>query len=551
MARVTDISEVATADIQQSLSFIKQLVAGSHPELDTALGGLTNLLLLPSAEHAAANQLDITRYINSSSLKALQANPELADDEIVDVLLSNSGLVRRSGTFSYGTLVVVVSKRLPLTIQAGSKFTAGGYTFVTENTYSVKTSSANIDSATDQVLVARSDGNYRFSIPVIAEVAGSGTALKRGTIAESVSVIANLVTIYVETDFTSGEDAETNTELAARQAEGLAAKTPGNRVECAAFLRDSVYSSYAALSVIGAGDSEMLRDKHTIFPGSFGGRTDWYVRTSNNLQSTKLIKTCVLVEKTSDGYGIWQCVLDRDDAPAFYDIVAIQLPTATDLAGSYTILEDIRDNDLTAIEGELKPDIADSLESAFTRYQTAVIRFKDTDTLTASLSELTSTATYVIHVRGFGDIAGIQSLLSSRHYRGLFGDILVKAPVPCFVSLGFTLFGAADAEQPDVTALKSALVRYINSTQFTGRLFASDLTKVVYDNVPSGISVSNIDMIGRLLAPDGTHQVLHSAAVLEIPFRPAIMVSSRTTAFICTPELIRISAGILNIPDIL
>jgi hypothetical protein len=36
-------------------------------------------------------------------------------------------------------------------------------------------------------------------------------------------------------------------------------------------------------SVIGAGDLEMTRDKHTVFPGSTGGYTDWYVGTTRQL----------------------------------------------------------------------------------------------------------------------------------------------------------------------------------------------------------------------------------------------------------------------------
>jgi hypothetical protein len=38
-------------------------------------------------------------------------------------------------------------------------------------------------------------------------------------------------------------------------------------------------------SVLGAGDAEMTRDKHTVFPGATGGYADWYVGTTRQLQS--------------------------------------------------------------------------------------------------------------------------------------------------------------------------------------------------------------------------------------------------------------------------
>lgn len=550
MPRVTDIAELDSAQIQQSLEFIRQLVVSSRPELDATGGALTNLLLLPSAEHAAANQLDIARYVASGSLQAIQENGDAADAELVDAVLSNTGVVRRSATFSQGDVVVVVSKRLPLTIPAGSVFTGGGFSYRTALATTVKTSAANVDAATDQVLLTRSDGNYSFTLPVVAVTAGSATALKRGTVLESENVIANLVAIYVDTDFTGGEDAESNSQLILRQAEGVAAKTPGNRVSCAAFLRASAYSGFTQLSIIGAGDVEMLRDRHTIFPGSFGGRTDWYVRTAADPIVTKLTKTCTLVEKTSDGFGIWQCAVARDDFPGFYDVTAVCKAGDASLAG-YEVVIDLRDIDLTGLDNELLPDIANSLEGAFSRYQTAIVRFKDTDVVTSSLTVGSSQAAYDVYLRGLPHLAEIQQMLSTRGNRGLFGDVLVKSPVPCFVSLGFTLYGPPGAPQPDLETLKSALVSFINRAPFSGRLFASDLTKVIYDNIPTGLSVSALSLLGRLLQPNGTRAVLHHPAVLEIPQRPAIMVTSRTVGFVTAADLINISVGILNSPDIL
>lgn len=551
MTRVTDVSELSTAAIQQSLAFIAGMVQASHPELATTFGGLTNLLLLPSAEHAAANQADIARYVASGSLKAIAENPSAADAEIVDAVLSNVGLTRLPGAYAGGNIVIVVSKKVAVTVPSGATFSGGGFNFTTAAAYTAKTSSANIDAATDQALVLRSDGNYSFVIPVTAVDDGVAPTLRRGTVLTTTSIIANLVAIYAEGDFTGGADEETNAELIARQAEGWAARTPGNRVDCAAFLRESAYSGFTALSIIGAGDAEMLRDRHTIFPGSFGGRTDWYVRTAADAAVTTLTKSCVLVEKTAAGKGVWQFNLDRDDLPGFYDVAAVRPANDDTFAGSYEITDDIRGFDLAASEGELLPDIATTMEAVFSRFQTAVVRFIDSDTDTAALTVAESVQDYAVLVRALPNLAGVQSLLSVRANRGLFGDILVKAPVPCFVSLGFTLLGPPDAEQPDLAALKQALVAKINNTQFTGRLFAADLTKVIFDYLPDGVTVGAVDMLGRILKPNGDQRFLRDTEVLEVPFEPDNMVTARTVGFVTYADLLRVSVGILNAPEIL
>jgi len=62
VTRVTDVAELDPAKVQQSLAFIEGLTQEEHPSIDARFGVLHNLLLLPSAEHAAANQEDVARY---------------------------------------------------------------------------------------------------------------------------------------------------------------------------------------------------------------------------------------------------------------------------------------------------------------------------------------------------------------------------------------------------------------------------------------------------------------------------------------------------------
>lgn len=549
MAKVTDIDELSQDAVDQSLSFIKAMVQEQHPELDVNASGLVGVLLRPGAELAAAAQEDFNRYLQSSSLKQILEDPIGADSDLVNIVMSNYGLTRKSGSLASGRIAVVVSKKITTTVPAGAIFVGGTSEFRTESAYSAKTSSVNVDSDTDSVLVSLSGGNFKFTLPVVAMEVGSASLLKQGTLLTTSAPIPNLVRIYADEDFVDGADEESNAQLIARQAEGITAKTVCNRLNCAALLRN-VSPDYLSLSIIGAGDKEMLRDKHSIFPGSFGGRSDWYFRNTADIAVTQLELECVLHAKTSDGYGIWQCDIDRDTAPGFYDVYRVIPSDTSDYEGSLAVTEDIRGFNTQYIDGELLPDIENAVEAVFSRYQTAIIRFKDSTTPTDALTVAESTKNYLVSLRSASKISEAQTAVSSRGTRSLFGDVLVKAPVPCFVSVAFSLLGRPSAELPDVDAIKTAVVNYVNSLSFTGHLFASDITRIIHSYLPTGVSVSAVDMLGKLLKPNGSAETLHSREVLEIPDDSANMVSARTVGFVTYKDLVLVSAGAINVPEI-
>lgn len=547
---VQDIAELSAEQVQQSLAVIEALTQEEHPEIDVGFGALRHQLLLPSAEHAAANQENIARYERSSSLKTINEDPEAADSDMVDAVLSNKSLVRQTGTKATGQVTIVVSLLAPVTIAEGTQFIGNGRAFVTETAYTAQISEDNVDSDTDRVLTPIAGDLFSFTIPVIAEETGTEYLLKKDTLLETEAVITGLEKVVATADFTGGTNTETNAQLLLREAEGLAAQALCNRWNAAALLRNEpAFANYVALSEIGLGDAEMLRDQHSIFPGSFGGRSDWYVRTAELPPATVLVKTAALIEKTVDGKGIWQFPLLRDDVPGYYDVRSIAPEEDVNFLGSYTVTAELRSTDLTPLTGELLPDIDDPLESVYSRFQSVVVQFKDSDTATSALS-LGATQDYSVTVRAMPQLAELQSFVSSRAHRCLFGDVLIKAPIPCFVSLGFTLLGKAGAALPDALAIQQALASYVNRLPFTGRLFGSALATIIHGYLSDGVTVSGLDMFAKLLRPDGTIRTLRSGDVLVVPDEPANMISPRTVGFVLDPTDVRISAATLNTPEI-
>lgn len=545
---VENLAELDADKVQQTHALLTALLQEDHPTLELRRGLLHDLLAYYGGILHAARREEIDRLRRSSSLRAISADPSLADEETVDNVLSNFGLTRATGTAAVGTITIIVSRLSSVTIPSGSLFTANGISFRADTAYVARTSSDNLQSDTDRVLTPLSDGTYSFTINVTATTVGTAGLLTKDTLLVPSTPPVNFVRAYATSDFTGGVDTETNADLLLRQAEGLSVKTLSNRGTMTALLREA-FPQLLHGSVIGYGDAEQLRDKHSLWPTAHGGRVDWYVRTQQLPQRLTLTLTGTLLTKHSDNTGTWQVALDRDAAPGFYDVVSIAPADVTEFTGTLAISLETRGVDLTAIPGELTPDIVTVVEGTYSRYQTAVVQFRDTETDVTDLA-VGATAEYSVTVRLQPELAALQSFVNTRSQRFVAGDTLIRGVVPCFVSLAFTLHGESGLALPDGTAIQNALAAYVNTLGFRGRLEASALADLIHDYLPAGMALSAIDMFGQIRRPAGTVRSLRSTEALIVPDESASMVSARTVGFILEPADVRISAQAVNIPEI-
>jgi hypothetical protein len=272
----------------------------------------------------------------------------------------------------------------------------------------------------------------------------------------------------------------------------------------------------------------MLRDQHTIFPISYGGRVDWYIRGQEPLQRLTKTVTAVCVA-VGDNSSTWQFSLDKDAAPGFYEVNKIRRQVDANLNSGFEVVLDSRGNDLTG--GGFIPDIATVAEGAYTAFQTATIRFVDTVTPVAGLVVNVSTASYVCDITKTPLIREIQDLVSSRDIRSYAADALVKAPVPCFVEVTLTINKTAGDADPDITGIKNAIVNVINQTDFCGRLDGSRIIDAVHNYLIDNLSVTDLDLFGRIRRPDGTLQYLRDPDSLIVEDQPAKMVTAKTVQF--------------------
>lgn len=539
---VPDLSTLSDDEVQQTLDFITQRVGEYAPTVSRRRGVVKEIVLqLASVLGAAQAKIIQDQVENSSSLKLITENPEGADPEMVDRVLSNFRITRKPGGQASGPVTIVISQLIPVTVPKGMVFESNGVTFLADNAFAARTSVGSVVNETDRLIRAIGDGDYAFTIDVTASEEGSGGQLKRTTRLTPQSLIPSFVTAYAESDFTGGLDADTNEELLTRLQEGLSDRSSSNRVTIDSMIRDNdAFSRVLATSTIGYGDPEQLR-YHYLFPVAFGGRIDVYAHTQGLPQSLKLTKAATLIEKRAAG-SVWQFSLTREDAPGFYEVSKVLLSGQDDgTQTGYEVEAVQRGLDLTADGTGIVPDLETPVEAAFTRFQTAAIRFLDTETDVTGLTVDVSSQDYDVIVSAMPQIADLQTFLSDRGRRPGAADLLVKAPVPCFLEVNFVVYKKTGQPDPDLGAIRVSLADYVNNLGFIGRLSAGALASVAHTHLVNGQTLSAIDMFGRILPPDGVTKFVRSDETLLIPDLPDRMVTARTVVFFLDPDSVGIS----------
>jgi hypothetical protein len=385
------------------------------------------------------------------------------------------------------------------------------------------------------------------SIPVVAVEPGAAGNLKRNTRLVPDTAPRNFVVAYAESDFTGGIAEQTNAELVDLLQQGAAVKAYSNRITTEAMIRrEAAFEKIIGISIVGAGDVEMVRDKHGLFPTAGGARIDVYLRSQALPQSLAATVTATLVD-TADGYGIWQFSLTKDVLPAFYELTRIARPTDSEDFTGFEVLAD--DRQIVLDDTGWQPDIETVQEGAYSAFQASTIRFTDTLTAISGLTVGASTASYAVVGRCMPLVAELQAYLGGYDVRPPGDDVLVRGAVPCFTRVSLRIVRLESQEAPTTADIRTALANYVNSFDFAGALYASDLIRVTYGLLSEGMSIDQVSLFGRIRAPAGDIVYLRSAEVLTVPDRADIQVSPRTVAFFLDPTDVEVSLTTREVPE--
>lgn len=539
---VTSLTDLDTNDVSESLARQRQLLSEYNPDAKVIGGVIDELLLRSSALLDTVHRQNFDRLKNSQSLQAIREDPTLVDDDVLDSLASNYGVTRAAAASATGQITIVISSSADTVIAAGAKFTgANGRTYLSDLVYTARANGNDVIADNDRLISTLSDGTYAFTIDATAEETGEDGNISMFTSMVPETPPANYLAAYASSDFTGGADAETTDELIDRLQVGMSNRSIDTRQSIEATIRDyDGLANIVALSVIGYGDPEQIR-YHTIFPVAIGSRIDGYLRTSGLVSTKTLTKTATLISKVG-AEGTWQFSLTRDDAPGFYEISKVLLTTDVATEDTFEITQDTRGYDVTVDTGEdatnstkIVPDVTSALEAAYSRYQTGVIQFVDDRTDATSLTVNVSTKDYAVYVSYLEGIEDAQDAVSARAVRSLSGDCLIKAAVPCFVTLTVTVNRRVDDPELDEDALKQAAVNAVNNVNFTGKLSASTVSAAVQNAlVTQGATkstVANVSIGSRLRKPNGSEVTGTTTTTLTIANDYANMVSARTVVF--------------------
>jgi hypothetical protein len=183
---VRDLDALDPTLVQAGVDETTARVAEMNPQLDLRVGVLHNLLVYFHSVLGAGLQANVTDYLNARSLLAIQTDPTLADPELVDHVLSNFRVTRKPGVEASGEVAIVKDNDLTTTYAVGAEFVADGRTFVTTQVYTAKAEAALVAEAGDRLITPLADGNFVFTIPVVAvEVGAAGRVAKDPVVARS------------------------------------------------------------------------------------------------------------------------------------------------------------------------------------------------------------------------------------------------------------------------------------------------------------------------------------------------------------------------------
>lgn len=537
---ISSLRELSEEQVADMLATFAALMQERHPNVELTRGAFHDLVLYFNSVLNAAVKENIDRILRSRSLLEITNDPALAEDELVDHVLSNFNVTRNPGAFATGAATFVFLQPVQTTIPADLAYSAAEFNFLPPNEFTILPPESTPADATQRVMIAVGDGTYRATIPLVATTVGAAGNIRRGTELRAAAIPNNLVEIFAASDFVSGADPATNQEYLNKLSLGLAGKTIGGRKNYEAFIRSfDAYKNVLHCSVLGYGDAEQQRDQHSLFPISGGGKVDVYLQTSAYTQEIEHTVNATYIGIGVNG-TIWQVAIDRNAAPGFYDVTRVAKP-ADKTTNGYAVLQDIRGVDLSS--STYVPDIITAQEGAYSPYQTAVIQFEDSDTLSAGLVPNQSKAVYTVTTRGQPLIADIHATLTDRDNRARGNDILVKAAVPCFTSISFEIQTDANEIIPETTvaAIKNEIVTAVGAVGFSGQLHASVIAKAVHKYLTGRQAVGHIDMFGKIRRPDGSIGYLRDGTVLKIPNDPTRFVTGRTTVFIVGVDDIAVS----------
>jgi hypothetical protein len=522
-------SELSADGIQENVRLLEELWGSAEPQIDVRRGAVNALVVRPAAALLEAAKQAFAGAGNHSNLALLLNGESDQSRELLDEFSENYCVTRRIGAKASGRIRLVFGGDGYRTIGLTTQFSANGITFLSGSIRQASPAGQqNLSGGEVFRKMPDESGYFFFDISVTAKNNGSAGNLVRGAELAMVDPLPGFIRAVVLETFTGGEDDETNESLIRRMVLGVSAKVLSSRVNMRAALLER-FPDIRDSSVIGSGDPEMTRDKHSVFPGSTGGYADWYVGTTRQLATMDYVTDQITpMFHSPEGWIGYAVYITGDQIPCLYSVLSVQNEETLE----YLVIDQqgclLRDGVLPSVSGVREdsnaPMIYEDAEGVFSAYSYAAVQIRSRTPLT----KVRVTASYA------PQITEIQNWVLTSGQSPLGLDILVKAAIPTTIRFSAVLHTPAGENTADsISPLQNLIAEHINHLPFNGLLAVSGLLALLHNNLPAGSFVTIPALFAQTLLPNGETVFSQTSDRLVINFPP--YVSNRTTLFFCNP----------------
>ena len=491
---------------------LQTFITDNFPEADVAPGTVLNELLI---KLDATLQNPITNTMSdlgqANSISAALASTTDTFNSIIDAIASNYNVTRNQGLRSVGTLKVVVAKNQSYYLPPGFTFVQPvlSLNYATTAQYHITPN----PSVAGDIQLFNANNQFYFLLPVVAAAVGSQFQVSANAqfALGTNQNISGFVSASAYGSFTTGLPEETDKALIARIQTGLNNKTLLTPASILSRLQD-IYPTLIDLSVIGANDEEMTRSKQNVFGISTLGMADVYIRNCLGPQTIQITKTATQTN------NVWTLTFDFNDVPGFYRIVSI-LPSGQNLAGTLVTTQ----NYSYSTAGITPTNTINNVQEArFSKYQTCTATFAYTSTATS--------ADFDILLSYQPNIEDIQNLMLSSAERIACADYLVKAALPCFVSVAVNVHPNNPTTTLPTGQMQQDIYNYINTIKFGDHVYVSKIVEICHKYDIQYVQLP-ITLTGDIYGNDSSVTSISGTDVLQIPTNLNIGVSPKTTLF--------------------
>jgi hypothetical protein len=532
-----DDSNFTVEEIQTAQEIIRQYVSDRYPDVDfSQLSTLNDILIRPFAQIYLVLGRLIKEFSKTNTIYGALSLPDSAKDNIIDSLLSNFSIQRRTGNVATGSVKInFFDNPNNYLIDESFQFsTTDGLIFSPSGTF---TASSNPTNSSQLKIYKDVGSNNNFIIvPFIAELPGSEYNIEKYTSLNLISSRTGIISANAFTKFTGGQNKETNEELVNRLIPSLSARNLASPLAIEQTLRDK-FPEIQQISIHGINSELMTRNSHNIFGIKSGAYCDIYVKTSSfveeffeqNLIAQKITPFLVSLDSRLAGYeGKYILSTTKDQLPGNYRITRVlskELELTT--LSSFNILKIFRKFDNTRNGNIIDNNLFTIQEATYSSYSTQDIIF-DADSY-----GIADTISVNVFAEMIPSIKRIQDYVNQPGAQSALIDTIVKACIPCFITTS-EIVVRAKIGTTNADTIQSNIINYINTINPQKQNIRVDgiiLSILSNSNV---ISVDTPIMIqASILAPDidFTKIDTFSESILEIQENLSLGYSKDNIAF--------------------